>query len=393
MSGQDERLAKVKLERGDISASQEKPPVPSPFLAEIHRAISRLTPGSRKPSRRLSISGRDETLANVESECRDVSASHTPSPFLAELKRTISRLPPSPRSGKPIRLLRVPDRDETLANVESKCGHIPASREELLALSSSVGGGGEAEEVEVCSTPLSHRATSSSNRGPKGQGRGGGMCHHHVQPHGGGDGWEGGGEHGKAMAFAAAAAAAAGGGAGKLPPPNPNLHYQDNYWTDDETAALVAAWGSRYVELNGSIMRKRQWREVADAVNSRPGASARRRPPRTVVQCQNRVDKLKRKYKVELARSSRGRKAPSAWRFFPEMDRLIGPTSNGSASKRPSPWPAALFDVPIHFTDLPLPNDRRGLRLPAAALIELSDSEDSDDVGGNNDNYCNTNRL
>ncbi|KAL6848658.1 hypothetical protein ACP4OV_021241 [Aristida adscensionis] len=209
-----------------------------------------------------------------------------------------------------------------------------------------------------------------------------------------------------AYAAAAAAAAAAEGSGGKLPPPNPNLPYREDCWSDGETAALVAAWGSRYVELNRGNLRQKQWQEVADAVNSRRGASARRRPPRTDIQCKNRVDTLKKKYKAERARN-----APSGWSFFNELDRLVGPTLNGSSSKRASPSPAAQFALPIHPTAvrkppslspsppppmaLPLPNYHRGLPLPAAALIQkeaaaaaaqLSDSEDSDDVGGNNNN-------
>ncbi|XP_014660393.1 uncharacterized protein LOC106804218 [Setaria italica] len=41
---------------------------------------------------------------------------------------------------------------------------------------------------------------------------------------------------------------------------------------------LVDAWGSRYLNLNRGSLRQPQWREVAEAVNSRPGASARCRP-------------------------------------------------------------------------------------------------------------------
>ncbi|CAN6336822.1 unnamed protein product [Urochloa humidicola] len=207
------------------------------------------------------------------------------------------------------------------------------------------------------------------------------------------------------MAMAAAAAAAVGGGGGgKLPPPNPNLPYREDCWSDGETAALVSAWGSRYVELNRGNLRQKQWQEVADAVNSRRGASARRRPPRTDVQCKNRVDTLKKKYKAERARN-----APSGWSFYPELDRLVGPTLSASASKRPSPSTAPQFAMPLHPPPLrnhqspspsppppmalPLPNYHRRSPLPAAALIQkeaaaaaapVSDSEDSDDVGGNN---------
>jgi hypothetical protein len=206
----------------------------------------------------------------------------------------------------------------------------------------------------------------------------------------------------------AMAAASGGGGGANLPPPNPNLPYREDCWSDGETAALVSAWGSRYVELNRGNLRQKQWQEVADAVNSRRGASARRRPPRTDVQCKNRVDTLKKKYKAERARSG-----PSGWSFFHELDHLVGPTLIASASKRPPAPPQ--FALPVHPPPirkppspslspssppppmaLPLPNYRRRSPLPAAALIQqeaaaaaaaaMSDDEDSDDAGGNNNN-------
>ncbi|XP_006654781.2 trihelix transcription factor ASIL2-like [Oryza brachyantha] len=212
-----------------------------------------------------------------------------------------------------------------------------------------------------------------------------------------------------AAAAAAAAAAASGGGGGmRMPPPNPNLPYREDCWSEGETDALVRAWGSRYVELNRGNLRQKQWQEVADAVNSRRGAAARRRPPRTDVQCKNRVDTLKKKYKAERARNT-----PSSWSFFDELDRLVGPTLSASVSKRPSPLPAAHFALPIHPSAvrkppspssspsppppmaLPLPSYRRGSPLPAAALIQqeaaaaaaaVSDSEDSEGPAGNNNN-------
>ena len=63
--------------------------------------------------------------------------------------------------------------------------------------------------------------------------------------------------------------------------PNPNLPYREDCWSEGETAALVAAWGTRYEDLNRGNLRQKQWQEVAKAVNTRRGPAARRRPPRT----------------------------------------------------------------------------------------------------------------
>jgi len=194
---------------------------------------------------------------------------------------------------------------------------------------------------------------------------------------------------------------------GKLPPPNPNLPYREDCWSEGETAALVDAWGSRYLDLNRGSLRQPQWREVADAVNSRPGASARRRPPRTDIQCKNRVDTLKKKYKAERARGG-----PSPWAFYGQLDLLVGPTlaGGGNGAKKPSPPRAAMAvfrrrkspsrspspqSPPPLPMALPLPNYRRGSDLPSANLIHKAAAaaaaaaaeSDSEDGYNNNNDY------
>ncbi|TVU35578.1 hypothetical protein EJB05_17476, partial [Eragrostis curvula] len=199
---------------------------------------------------------------------------------------------------------------------------------------------------------------------------------------------------------------------GKLPPPNPNLPYREDCWSEGETAALVDAWGSRYLELNRGSLRQPQWREVAEAVNSRPGASARRRPPRTDIQCKNRVDTLKKKYKAERARGG-----ASPWAFYGQLDLLVGPTLSASAAaaaagggKRPSPpralpmlrrrqspsrSPSPPSPAPPPMA-LPLPNYRRGSNLPSAAVLHHSaaaaaaaaaESDSYDGYNNNNNDY------
>ncbi|XP_038987547.1 trihelix transcription factor ASIL2-like [Phoenix dactylifera] len=135
-------------------------------------------------------------------------------------------------------------------------------------------------------------------------------------------------------------------------PPNPALPYREDCWSEGETSALVEAWGDRYLELNRGNLRQKHWQEVADAVNSRCSASASRRPPRTDVQCKNRIDTLKKKYKIEKARIASDGAATSQWAFYDRLDALIG---SSVPAKKPSP-PLAL----------PLPYHRKGSPLPAA---------------------------
>ncbi|CAA0382026.1 unnamed protein product [Arabidopsis thaliana] len=90
---------------------------------------------------------------------------------------------------------------------------------------------------------------------------------------------------------------------------------REDWWSEDATATLIEAWGDRYVNLNRGNLRQNDWKEVADAVNSSHGNGR----PKTDVQCKNRIDTLKKKYKTEKA------KPLSNWCFFDRLDFLIGP--------------------------------------------------------------------
>ncbi|CAL5409982.1 unnamed protein product [Camellia sinensis] len=116
------------------------------------------------------------------------------------------------------------------------------------------------------------------------------------------------------------------------PPPARSLPFREDCWSEEATSTLVDAWGRRYLELNRGNLRQKDWQEVADAVNLRHGHTKKTR--RTDVQCKNRIDTLKKKYKVEKARVSESNgSVASSWSFFPRLDYLIGST----AKKAPSP--------------------------------------------------------
>lgn len=140
-------------------------------------------------------------------------------------------------------------------------------------------------------------------------------------------------------------------------PPNPATPYREDCWSEGETSVLVDAWGERFLDLNRGNLRQKQWQEVADAVNARP--SSGRRPPRTDVQCKNRIDTLKKKYKVEKGKILDGAFG-SQWPFFSRLDMLIGPSAPVKKPPLSSPPPPLA---------LPLPSHRKGLPPPAAAAV------------------------
>nr|KJB69735.1 hypothetical protein B456_011G039600 [Gossypium raimondii] len=108
------------------------------------------------------------------------------------------------------------------------------------------------------------------------------------------------------------------------------LPVREDCWSEEATSTLVDAWGRRYVELNRGNLRQKDWQDVADAVNALHGHT--KKTHRTDVQCKNRIDTIKKKYKIEKTRvSSSNGTLTSSWPFFERLDALIG--SNFAAKK------------------------------------------------------------
>ncbi|PIA43184.1 hypothetical protein AQUCO_02000550v1 [Aquilegia coerulea] len=103
---------------------------------------------------------------------------------------------------------------------------------------------------------------------------------------------------------------------------------REDCWSEGATSTLIDAWGERYLELSRGNLKQKHWRDVADIVSSREDYN---KPAKTDVQCKNRIDTLKKKYKIEVAKIASGQ-GPSKWNFFHRLDRLIGPNAKNPAS-------------------------------------------------------------
>lgn len=103
---------------------------------------------------------------------------------------------------------------------------------------------------------------------------------------------------------------------------------RDDCWSEGATSALIDAWGERYLDLSCKNLKQQQWQEVSDVVSSRDDYS---KSHKTYAQCKNRIDTLKKRYKVEKSKAG-----SSSWPFFHRLDLLFGP------SLKPSPSAAAI---------------------------------------------------
>ncbi|XWS18503.1 hypothetical protein CRYUN_Cryun32bG0049500 [Craigia yunnanensis] len=135
------------------------------------------------------------------------------------------------------------------------------------------------------------------------------------------------------------------------------LPVREDCWSEEATSTLVDAWGRRFLELNRGNLRQKDWQDIADAVNALHGHT--KKTHRTDVQSKNRIDTVKKKYKIEKTRvtSSNGT-LTSSWPFFERLDALIG---SNFAAKKLLPTPKVS----------PKPSPRLSPRIPGSPLVAL----------------------
>ncbi|KAL6958232.1 hypothetical protein U1Q18_046679, partial [Sarracenia purpurea var. burkii] len=98
---------------------------------------------------------------------------------------------------------------------------------------------------------------------------------------------------------------------------------REDCWSEGATSVLIDAWGERYLELSRGNLKQKHWKEVADIVSSREDYA---KIPKTDIQCKNRIDTVKKKYKAEKSKIAAGG-GPSKWPFYDRLEHLIGPTA------------------------------------------------------------------
>ncbi|KAI3473945.1 hypothetical protein Pfo_028519 [Paulownia fortunei] len=90
-------------------------------------------------------------------------------------------------------------------------------------------------------------------------------------------------------------------------------------WSDTAIECLLEAYSEKFVQLNRGNLRGRDWEEVAAIVSERC-----EKQTKSVEQCKNKVDNLKKRYKLERHRLSKGGVLASHWPWFKLMEQIVG---------------------------------------------------------------------
>jgi hypothetical protein len=100
-------------------------------------------------------------------------------------------------------------------------------------------------------------------------------------------------------------------------------------WTDGAISSLLDAYTDRFEHLNRGNLRGRDWEDVAAAVTDGQGKTS---GAKSVEQCKNKIDNLKKRYKVECQRLV-GSGTTSHWPWFKKMEQIVGNSASPASSK------------------------------------------------------------
>uniref|UniRef100_A0A7N0V3R4 UMP kinase n=1 Tax=Kalanchoe fedtschenkoi TaxID=63787 RepID=A0A7N0V3R4_KALFE len=89
-------------------------------------------------------------------------------------------------------------------------------------------------------------------------------------------------------------------------------------WSDAAISSLLDVYIDKYTQLNRGNLRGRDWEVVAEMVNEKQKSC------KSVEQCKNKIDNLKKRFKVEVQRISSGGTAVSSWHWFKKMEEIVG---------------------------------------------------------------------
>ncbi|KAJ6828443.1 uncharacterized protein M6B38_286575 [Iris pallida] len=108
-------------------------------------------------------------------------------------------------------------------------------------------------------------------------------------------------------------------------------------WSDSAIACLLDAYTDKYVQLNRGNLRGRDWEDVATTVSER---CDKQKAGKSVEQCKNKVDNLKKRYKVECQRLSSSNLPVSHWPWFKKMEQIVGSSSTSKVATDDDKSPA-----------------------------------------------------
>lgn len=121
-------------------------------------------------------------------------------------------------------------------------------------------------------------------------------------------------------------------------------------WSDGAITSLLDAYEEKWNKRNRGNLRVGDWEEVSVAVSSRCNGS---KPSKTSTQCKNKIEGMKKRYRLEAMDSSTlHRNDPSSWPFFARMDSLLRSGNKSVLDVLPGGLDAGGLGLGLGFSEL-----------------------------------------
>lgn len=102
-------------------------------------------------------------------------------------------------------------------------------------------------------------------------------------------------------------------------------------WSEGAVSSLLDAYEAKWVLRNRTKLKGQDWEDVACQVSSRSNGT---RSPKTMTQCKNKIESMKKRYRSESASSD-----PSSWPLFNRLHLLLRCRAPPAAPPLPPPSP------------------------------------------------------
>ncbi|GLJ18865.1 hypothetical protein SUGI_0337090 [Cryptomeria japonica] len=148
-------------------------------------------------------------------------------------------------------------------------------------------------------------------------------------------------------------------------------------WHPGTVECLLESYGDKCCNIKGYLKIK-DWEDIVRCVNAHCDAS---KTPKTVKQCRDKVENLKRRYKLEKRRADTRGPGTVTWSFFHQLDHIMANLNksanlvdaSASAEDLRSPSPSHSQSFELNDCDLPegFAGESMSVPLPAMSMSDM----------------------
>ncbi|KAE8657575.1 hypothetical protein F3Y22_tig00116989pilonHSYRG00375 [Hibiscus syriacus] len=126
-------------------------------------------------------------------------------------------------------------------------------------------------------------------------------------------------------------------------------------WSEGAVSSLLEAYENKWVLRNRAKLKGKDWEDVARYVSARANCT---KPPKTLTQCKNKIESMKKRYRSESATAD-----GSSWPLYSRLDLLL------RGSTAPPPPPPQLQPSAVPQAATPISTNPPLMSLPEPTMM------------------------